>query len=128
MLAERIRPFFSETDFENTVEKMREGYVIEVVSKIPNLRLKIGVTILGRPNDFTVEFLADSGRGYFSSSMIAGYLTSMFGGGYLVYEGAKKRETLDMLEDDFWKHTQMQVADLVGSANDTESESNPSTS
>ena len=126
MLAERVRTFFHETEFETTVEKMQEGYLIQAVSKIPNLRLKIKVEILGRPNDFTVEFSAGSKGGYFSLSMIAGYLTAMFGGGYLVSSEAKKRETLDLLENDFWRHTEMQVADLMGSATHIKSQSKTS--
>lgn len=128
MLAERIRPFFHETDFEITVEEMQEGYMIQTVCKIPNLQLRINVKILGRPNDFTVEFSAGGKGGYFSRSMIAGYLTAMFGGGYLISSEAKKRETLDVLENDFWRHTQMQVADLVDSATHIKSRSKTSTS
>jgi hypothetical protein len=116
ILAERIRPFFHKTDFETAVEKMQEGYLIQAVSKIPNVKLKIDVTILGRPDDFIVEFSAGGKGGYFSSSMIAGHLTGMFGGEYLISREARKRETLDLLESDFWRHTQMQVADLVNSA------------
>ena len=127
-LAERIRPFFHEIDFETMVEKMQEGYIIQAASKIPNLKLRIDVKILGRPDDFTLEFSAGSRGGYFSPSMIAGYLTTMFGGGYLVSREAKKREALDMLENDFWKHTQMQVADLVNSATHTKRQSKTSTS
>jgi hypothetical protein len=80
MLTERIVPFFYETDFETKVEKTQEGYVIRVVSKIPNLRIAINVGITGQPNKFTVEFSSDGKRGFFSRSMIAGYLTMMFGG------------------------------------------------
>jgi hypothetical protein len=127
-LAERIRPFFHETDFETVVEKIQEGYMIQANCKIPNLRLRIEVKIVGQPNDFTVEFSAGSRGGYFSPSMIAGYLTTMFGGGYLVSREAKKREALDMLENDFWKHTQMQVADLVNSATHAKRHSKTSTS
>jgi len=121
LLAERIRPFFDETDFEVAVEETQEGYVIQADSKIPNLKLGVNVEILGGPNDFTVEFSTGSKRGYFSPSMIVGYLTAMFGGGYLISREAEKRETLDMLEKDFWSHTQMQVADLAGSANHVKS-------
>lgn len=128
MLAERIRPFFHETDFETMVEKMQEGYMIQAISKIPNLKLRINVKILGQPDDFTVEFSAGGKGGYFSPSTITGYLTTMFGGGYLVSREAKKRETLDMLENDFWKHTQTQVADLVDSTTHTKRQSKTSTS
>ena len=122
-LAERIRPFFHETDFETIVEKIQEGYMIQANCKIPNLKLRIEVKMLGQPNDFAVEFSAGSRGGYFSPSMIAGYLTTMFGGGYLVSRETKKREALDMLENDFWKHTQMQVADLVDSIAHTKRQS-----
>lgn len=116
MLAEHICAFFDEIDFEIAVEETQEGYVIQAESKIPNLKLRVNVKILGGPNDFTVEFSTGSRGGYFSPSMITGYLTAMFGGGYLISREAEKRETLDVLEKDFWSHTQMQVADLAGSA------------
>ena len=121
MLAERVKPFFSQTDFETTVEKIPKGYIIQAVSKIPNLKFGLSTTILGRPNDFTVEFSAGSGGGYFSPTTIAGYLTAMFGGGYLVSREAQKREAFVMLENDFWRHLQMQVADLAGSATEKKS-------
>jgi hypothetical protein len=123
MLTERIVPFFYETDFETKVEKTQEGYVIRVVSKIPNLRIAINVGITGQPNKFTVEFSSDGKRGFFSRSMIAGYLTMMFGGGYLISSEAKKRETLSMIENDFWRHAHVQVADLVNSATRTKKQS-----
>ena len=127
-LAERIGSFFHEIDFETMVEKMQEGCMIQAVSRIPNLKLRIGVKILGQPDDFAVEFSAGGKGGYFSPSMIVGYLTTIFGGGYLVSREAKKREALDMLENDFWKHTQMQVADLVDSATHTKRQRKTSTS
>jgi hypothetical protein len=123
VLAERIKPFFYETDFETFAEKTQEGYVIRAISRIPNLRLRIEVSVRGEPNDFRVKFSAGSKRGYFSPSMIAGYLTMMFGGGYLVSREVTKRETLDLLENDFWRHIQMQVADLVDSATDMKGKS-----
>jgi len=116
MLVERVRAYLHDVDFETSLEKVQEGYVIQAVSKIPNLQLKINVNVLGGPNDFTVEFLSGGKGGYFSPSMKAGYLTSIFGGGYLIRRGAERREVLDMLESRFWKHVQMQVADLSGSA------------
>lgn len=126
MLAERIRPFFHETDFETRVEKMQGKCIIQAVSKIPNLMLRINVKILGHPNDFTVDFSASGKGGYFSPSMIVGYLTAMFGGGYLVSREARKQEALHVLESDFWRHTQIQVADLVDSAPPTKSQSKTS--
>ena len=117
VLAEHIRPFFDEIDFETISEGVQDGYLIQAVSRIPNLRLRVNVRILGQPNDFVVEFSTGSKGGYFSPSMIAGYLTTMFGGGYLVSREAQKRETLDALENDFWRYTQTQIGDLSDSAN-----------
>ncbi|UCE43719.1 MAG: hypothetical protein JSV57_05040 [Candidatus Bathyarchaeota archaeon] len=116
ILTERIKQFFPEPDFETTIEKGRRGHMIQATSKIPNLKLKINVEINGRPNDFTVDFLAGRKGGYFSLSMIIGYLTAMFGGGYLVHKGVREQGALERLENDFWKHTDMQVANLVNSA------------
>jgi hypothetical protein len=117
VLTERIRPFFDEIDFETISEGVQGGYMIQAVSRIPNLRLRVNVRVLGQPNDFMVEFSTGSKGGYFSPSMIAGYLTTMFGGGYLVSREAQKRETLDALESDFWRYTQTQIGDLADSAN-----------
>lgn len=116
MLAERIRPFFHKTDFETTFEEVQKRYIIKAVSKLPNLQVRIDVNIFGQPDDFTVEFLSGGKKGIFSPSMIAGYLASLFGGGYLILKETRKQEVLDTLESDFWKHVQMQVADLVNSA------------
>ncbi len=126
-LAERIRPFFHETEFTTRFDQVKEGYMIEAVSKIPNLKLNVNVEILGRPNDFTVDFSTGSKGGYFSLSMIIGYLTTMFGGGYLVSRGARERGTLEVIEKDFWRHTDAQVADLVGSATQLNRKSKTST-
>lgn len=127
MLAERIRPFFHETDFKTSVEKVEKGYVIQALSKIPNLKSKINVEILGRPNDFAVDFSTGSKGGYFSLSMIIGYLTAMFGGGYLVSRGAREQGTLEIIEKEFWRHTDMRVADLVDSASPLNRKSKTST-
>ncbi|UCE28903.1 MAG: hypothetical protein JSV85_06485 [Candidatus Bathyarchaeota archaeon] len=128
ILTERIKQFFPETDFETAVEGIQQGYLIRAASKIPNLRLKTTVRIQGRPNDFMVEFLAGGKRGYLSLSMIVGYLTTMFGGGYLISKEAQKQENLDMLENDFWKHVDLQVADLVDSSAHSQNQSKTATS
>lgn len=112
-LVERIRLFFPQEEFEVSLENIRGRHEIQAHCKIPNLRLNIQVSVLGTPGDFIVEFSAGGGG---SRSMIAGHLTTMFGGSYLISRGAKKKEMLDRLEKDFWKHTQLAVADLAGSA------------
>ena len=120
ILAERVRPFFQETDFETTLEEEQKGYTIRAVCKIPNLRRRIDVKIAGQPDDFTVEFLSGGSGRVFSPSKIAGFLTSLFGGGYLVLRETQRHESLDTFERDFWKHVQLQVADLAGSAATTD--------
>lgn len=118
-LVERIRVFFHDMDFETSLEKVQEGYAILAVSKIPSLPLRINVNVFGGPNDFTVEFSYGAKGGHFSTAVVAGYLTSIFGGGLLIRREAEMRETLDRLESWFWKHVQIQVADLAGSATET---------
>jgi len=125
LLAERIRLFFSETDFETTAGNVQQGHIIEASVKIPKLNLTINVAILGQPDDFVIEFSTGRG-GYLSPSVMMGYLTAMFGGGHLISRAARKQETLDMLEKDFWKYAQIQVADLADSATRKESRSNDS--
>lgn len=116
VLAERTRPFFPDADFQTAMEEVPGGYALHVASRIPSLPLRIDVSVSGHPNDFTVEFWAEGQTRISSPSMIAGHLTSMFGGGYLILRDTKRREALDLLERDFWKHVQIQVADLVNSA------------
>ena len=122
LLTERLRSFFNETDFKTTIEELQEGSLIQAVSQIPNLSLRTSVKIIGRPDDFSVEFSAGSER-YSSLSMIVGYVTVMFGGGFLISREAKRREALDKLENAFWRYTQKGVADLVDSATDAKSHS-----
>ena len=122
LLTERLRSFFNETDFKTTIEELQEGSLIQAVSQIPNLSLRTSVKIIGHPNDFSVEFSAGSER-YSSLSMIVGYVTMMFGGGFLISREAKRREALDKLENAFWRYTQERVADLVDSATDAKSHS-----
>ena len=116
VLAERIRPFFPDADFETAMEEVPSGYALHVTSRIPSLPLRIDVSISGHPTAFTVEFVAEGQTRISSPSMIAGHLTSMFGGGYLILRDTKRQEALNLLERDFWKHVQIQVADLVNSA------------
>lgn len=128
MLVENIKQFFHDLDFEVSYEKVQEGYVIQADSKISKLRLRINVNVLGGPDDFAVEFLSGSKGGFFSRSMVAGYLTSMFGGGYLIRRSSERRELLDKVEGWFWKHVQVQVAELAGSAMKTKGRSKTSES
>lgn len=113
LLAERVVTFF-ETDFESKLVKSKGRYVIEAVSRIPRLNLKVQVRVMGRPNDFKVEFEAGGKKS--SVVRLLGYFAEMFGGGYFLVREAEKREVVDPLERAFWKHVDLAVADLAGSA------------
>lgn len=113
MLCENLEAYFLDIDFETTVEKVPKGFMIQAVSEIP-VHLDIAVNILGASDNFTVEFVAGGKSGFFS--MLIGYLTSMFGGGYIILREAERREALDKVEKMFLRHLQMLVADLANSA------------
>jgi len=118
VLSEGIRQFFTERLFEVKLETTKHGQRIEVsTQKILNTQLTITVDVKGKPNDFTVEFTTDPKRkGFFSPSMIAGYITSGLGGGAVLRSELKSRESLDKLEKVFWNHVDQLVERLTNSA------------
>jgi len=118
LLSQAIKQFFTERQFETSLQKTQEGYKIEAdTEKILNTQLKIIVEIFGEPNDFSIEYTADKKRkGFFSPSMIMGYVTSVLGGGSFLLSEVKLRETLEKQEKIFWTHVDDQVAKLTNSA------------
>lgn len=114
-LSEGVKEFFTDRQFEVNVEPRKgEGYVIEAkTASLLNVKLIIEVSIYGAPNDFTIEYVAGKKKkGYYSPSMIAGYLSTMLGGGILIRSEFKLQEALDKLEKAFWEHVDGQVARL----------------
>ena len=113
-LTEGVKQFFSDRQFEVKLVKTGEGYVIEAQTEsVLNVRLRIEVNIYGEPNDFTIEYVVDKKRkGFYSPSMIVGYLSTIFGGGLIFRSEFKLQEALEKLEKAFWEHVDSQVAKL----------------
>lgn len=118
ILSERIKKFFTDSQFQTKLDQTKNGYRIEAATeKILNAQLNLLVEITGQPNDFTVDFTAGKQRkGFLSPSMIIGYITTTLGGGNVLLSEVKLRETLEKLEKMFWTHVDTQVAELTNSA------------
>ena len=107
-LSRRVEIFFREKGFETRIKESDGEYEISVFSQyIKGAREDVDVKISGNPNDFMIDLLVGERA---RSSIRAGFLTSMFGGGSLVLRGLKLTEALEKLEEEFW----MYVADSVG--------------
>jgi len=117
-LSEGVRKFFTDSQFETELQQTENGYKIKAATeKILNVQLLIIVEITGKPNDFSVEFTAGKQRkGFFSLSMIIGYITTILGGGSILLSEVKLKEALDKLEKMFWTHVDTQVSELTNSA------------
>lgn len=118
MLSEGIQQFFAERQFETKLETTKHEQKIEASTrKILNTQLTITVDVKGNPNDFTVEFTNNpKKKGFFTPSMITGYITSGIGGGAILRSELKLRESLDKLEKTFWTHVDELVQRLTNSA------------
>jgi len=118
VLSKGIEQFFAERQFETKLETTKHGQKIEASTrKILNTQLTITVDVKGNPNDFTVDFTTNpKKKGFFSSSMIAGYIASGMGGGAILRSELKLRESLDKLEKPFWTHVDKLVERLTNSA------------
>lgn len=117
-LTDGVKGFFTDRQFDVKVEKKGKDFVIEAeTASLLNVKLRIDVNIYGTPNDFTIEYVANKKRkGFYSPTMIAGYLSSMLGGGLLFRSEFKLQEALEKLERAFWEHVDGQVAKLSRSA------------
>jgi len=117
-LSQRIKKFFTDSQFETKLNQTKKGYTIEAATeKILNVQLNITVEITGQPNDFTIDFTAGKQRkGFLSPSMIIGYITTTLGGGSFLLSEVKVRESLEKLEKMFWEHVDKQITELTNSA------------
>jgi hypothetical protein len=117
-LSAAIQRFFAESGFESGLVETVNGYRIEALTKkiSVGVQLKISVEIIGKPNDFTVDFTTDKKRkGILSPLMVIGYVTTSFGGGSFLLRDAKLRDALDRLERLFWEYVDKQVDELTNS-------------
>lgn len=119
VLSENLQRFLDDNKFETKSEQIGSGFKIEAA----NAQFKVKVRILGRPNDFAVEFIpSKKTRGFSSIGMILGYITLPFGGGNLVLMDAKAQEAVSIFEDLFWDYVDEQVAELKDSGRKTSRE------
>ena len=119
-LSESIKQFFTQNMFEPTAIKTKNGYLIEaVLGKISNSKRKLQVTVIGKPDNFTVEFATavNRGKGFYTQSMIFSYIASALGGGLILKHELEFQEELDRIEKTFWQHIDTQIPLLTNTAN-----------
>lgn len=113
LLKDCVVNFFRDKGFENRSIEEETKYVIIGRPKTTHGNLEdVTVRICGKSDNFTVEFIAGEKA---HSSILLGFLTSLFGGGSFVLKGAKSQEELTKLEGDFWLYVEEKVACLSGS-------------
>jgi hypothetical protein len=117
LLSQQIQHFFAANRFQTRMEKKADRCKIAAVPQDTRVPFRIQTNIIGRPNDFTVEFIPNKKTSGFASwAMVFGHLTSVFGGGSLLLRDVKLQEALSKLEQIFWDHVDKSVADLANSA------------
>lgn len=113
-LSQQVKLFFTEKQFETTIEEEPNGYKIEAATqKILNVQLKIDVEILGQPNDFTIYYRADGSKNRLLSSPVVKYFAWALGGGIIVLKEEKVREALEKFENTFWSYVDEKIAQLA---------------
>jgi len=113
-LSEQIKLFFTEKQFETTIQEKPNGYKIQAATqKILNVQLKIEVEIIGQPNDFTISYVTEGRNERLLSSSVAKYLAWAFGGGIFVLKEEKLKETLDKAENTFWSYVDEKITQLT---------------
>lgn len=116
LLTNRLGDFFKVKDFEAVQGEIPTGYQI-FAEHSPYFKMSgyVGVTVEGKPDDFTVDFklCPDKKKPDFPHSIL---LESMLIGGYFLSRRLKSEETLLNLEKDFWRHVENAVLQLSNSA------------
>ncbi|UCD26824.1 MAG: hypothetical protein JSV75_01495 [Candidatus Bathyarchaeota archaeon] len=107
LLTENIETYFQDKGFKTRKDALPTGAKILIAPKHlrdPNANIK--VTVLGSPQDFTVE-LSISEPSRFAT--ILGLSTTLFGGGIFVLRGLKLQESLEKLEKKFWSYLEEKI-------------------
>ena len=108
-----IEEFFKENHFKIETEKTDDVYKVVATG----LHFKLTVRILGKPDDFTVEFIPDQkASGFISPKMVLAYIASLFGTGKLFLDEVEYQKELADLEDKFWNYMDRQVDALRNTA------------
>ncbi|MEM2112321.1 MAG: hypothetical protein QXX08_10685 [Candidatus Bathyarchaeia archaeon] len=112
-LTARIEGFFALKKFKTSLKKEGDkNTVIVIPQNFHGISERIYVKILGKPSDFTVEFVGGS----FSRSLVMhAPLLSIILGGYLSLKGQKSLDKIDELEREFWKYVDETIAYLESS-------------
>ena len=116
-LSHKIEEFLAENEYETLSEERSQEFRINAsTDKYPTVLLKILVRIVGRPDDFKLEFVPNRKTRGFSPSMIGAYIAAAFGGGTFLLRDVKIQELLNEFEQAFWKRVDELVAELSASA------------
>jgi len=113
-LTDFVCQFFTERNFTISLSNSNANYlVVARPRRSHEIAENVRVSVIGKPNDFTVEFIAGP---HSRALIIFGTLTSFFGGGALSLKGLKSREALEKLEQKFWTYLTEKVLQLTDSA------------
>ena len=115
LLTENIETFFKDKGFKTRKNALPTGTKILIAPKhLRDTNANIKVTVLGSPQDFTVElFMSEPSR----FATMLGLSTTMFGGGVFVLRGLKLQEALEKLEkkmEDLKKEVEEKISWGVG--------------
>jgi len=112
-LADCICQFFTERNFTVSLNNSNTNYVIVVKPRRSHkIAENIRISVKGKPNDFTVDFIAGS---HSRALVILGTLTTFLGGGSFSLKGLKSKEALEKLERKFWAYLTEKICRLADS-------------
>jgi len=113
-LVQKIIQFFESKQFNNvTALKTETGYmIIAGDSKQYKMENDVSAKVEGRPDDFSVTLASCKQEKRVTLPL---FLTSMFGGGYLLLKDFRSEEAMQKLERDFKLEIDHMIAQTQGS-------------
>ena len=107
LLTENIETFFKDKGFKTRKDSLPTGTKILIAPKhLRDTNANIKITVLGNPQDFTVELLMNEPSRF---ATMLGLTTTLFGGGIFVLRGLKLQEALEKLEKKFWVYLEEKI-------------------
>jgi len=107
LLTENIETFFKDKGFKTRKNALPTGTKILIAPKhLRDTNANIKVTVLGNPQDFTVELSMNEPSRF---ATMLGLSTTLFGGGVFVLRGLKLQEALEKLEKKFWSYLEEKI-------------------
>jgi hypothetical protein len=113
-LNQLVERFFKSKGFRTSIESGENSFTI--VSRATHVHDIVGaitVSILGKPNEFTLAFFSGERSEAFKKF---GQLTSLLGGGTLFLRGARSQEEEEKLERFFWIYIEEKIDLLTRSS------------